>query len=214
MEPGGDGGSRHGLQPGPLQATSCGARLARLVTEVLAPAPTVAVLVLLVAWQSTPTAAEAVRWGALAAIFVSVVPFLYVVRGVRRGGLSDHHVGVRQQRPVPLLVGVASMLVGLVLLVLLDAPRDLIALVAVVAAGLGLSLLVTLVWKLSIHAAVVSGAVTILLFVFGPPLLVVAPLVPLVCWARVAVHDHTPAQTLAGAVLGATVAAVVFSALR
>jgi hypothetical protein len=184
------------------------------VTEVLAPAPTVAVLVLLVAWQSTPTGAEAVRWGALAAIFVSVVPFLYVVRGVRRGGLSDHHVGVRHQRPDPLLVGVASMLVGLVLLVLWDAPRDLIALVAVVAAGLGMSLLVTLVWKLSIHAAVVSGAVTILLFVFGPPLLVVAPLVPLVCWARVAVHDHTPAQTLAGAVLCATVAAVVFSALR
>ena len=214
MEPGGDGGSRHGLQPDPLRATSCGAPLARLVTEVLAPAPTVAVLVLLVAWQSAPTAAEAVRWGALAALFVSVVPFLYVVRGVRRGGLSDHHVGVRQQRPVPLLVGVASMLVGLVLLVLWDAPRDLIALVAVVAAGLGMSLLVTLVWKLSIHAAVVSGAVTILLFVFGPPLLVVAPLVPLVCWARVAVHDHTPAQTLAGAVLGATVAAVVFSALR
>jgi membrane-associated phospholipid phosphatase len=184
------------------------------VTEVLAPAPTVAALVLLVAWQSAPTAAEAVRWGALATLFVSVMPFLYVVRGVRRGGLTDHHVGVRQQRPIPLLVGVTSMLVGLILLVLWGAPRDLVTLVAAVATGLALSLLVTLVWKLSIHALVVSGAVTILLFVFGPLLLVLAPLVPLVCWARVAVHDHTPAQTLAGAVLGATVAAVVFSALR
>jgi membrane-associated phospholipid phosphatase len=191
-----------------------GASLARLVTEVLAPAPTVAVLVLLIAWHSAPTAAEGVRWGALAALFVSVMPFLYVVRGVRRGGLTDHHVGVRQQRLVPLLVGIASMLVGLILLALWGAPRDLVALVAVVAIGLASSLLVTLVWKLSIHAAMVSGAVTILVFVFGPPLLVSAPLVPLVCWARVAVHDHTPAQTLAGAVLGATVAAIVFSVLR
>jgi membrane-associated phospholipid phosphatase len=191
-----------------------GASLARLVTEVLAPAPTVAVLVLLIAWHSAPTAAEGVRWGALAALFVSVMPFLYVVRGVRRGGLTDHHVGVRQQRLVPLLVGIASMLVGLILLALWGAPRDLVALVAVVAIGLASSLLVTLVWKLSIHAAMVSGAVTILVFVFGPPLLVSAPLVPLVCWARVAVHDHTPAQTLAGAVLGATVAAMVFSVLR
>jgi len=188
--------------------------LARFVTEVLAPAPTVAVLVLLIAWHSTPTVAEAVRWGALAALFVSVMPFLYIVRGVRRGGLTDHHVGARQQRPVPLLVGVASMLVGLILLALWGAPRDLIALVAVVTVGLASSLLVTLIWKLSIHAAMVSGAVTILVFVFGPPLLVSAPLVPLVCWARVAVHDHTPAQTLAGTVLGATVAAVVFSVLR
>lgn len=214
MESGGDGDSRPGLQPGPLQAASCGAPFARLVTEVLAPAPTVAVLVLLVAWHSAPTAAEAVRWGTLAALFVSVMPFLYVVRGVRRGGLTDHHVGVRQQRPIPLLVGVASMLVGLILLVRWGAPRDLVALVAVVATGLVTSLLVTLVWKLSIHAVVVSGAVTILALVFGPPLWVLAPLVPLVCWARVAVRDHTPAQTLAGALLGAAVAAGVFSALR
>jgi len=214
MERSGDGDSEHGLQPGPRRATSRETPLARLVTEILAPAPTVAVLVLLVAWHSAPTAAEAVRWGALAALFVSVMPFLYVVRGVRRGGLTDHHVGVRQQRPLPLLVGVASMLVGLMVLVLWGAPPDLVALVAVVAIGLVTSLLVTLVWKLSIHAVVVSGAVTILVFVFGPPLLVLAPLVPLVCWARVAVHDHTAAQTVAGAVLGAGVAAVVFSALR
>jgi hypothetical protein len=193
---------------------SSGSPLARLVTEVLAPAPTVAVLVLLVAWHSTPTVFEALRWGALTALFVSVLPFLYILRGVRRGGLTDHHVGVRQQRTVPLLVGVASMLVGLILLGLWDAPRDLVALVAAAAAGLGVALLVTLVWKLSIHAAVVAGAVAVLVLVYGAPLLLLAPLVPLVCWARIAVRDHTPAQTVAGGVLGATVAAVIFAALR
>ena len=44
-------------------------RLARIVTEVLAPAPTVAVLLLLVAWHSAPSTAEALRWGVLAALF-------------------------------------------------------------------------------------------------------------------------------------------------
>jgi membrane-associated phospholipid phosphatase len=73
---------------------------------------------------------------------------------------------------------------------------------------------VTLVWKISIHTAVVTGALTILVLVFGPPFLALAPLVALVCWARVAVRDHTPLQTVAGVALGATVAAVVFSALR
>jgi hypothetical protein len=189
-------------------------KAARLVTEILAPAPTVAILVLLIAWHSAPTVAEAVSRGALAVLFVSAMPFLYIVRGVRRGGLTDHHVGVRQQRTVPLLVGGASMLVGLIVLAILGAPRDLVALVAAVTVGLASSLLVTLVWKISIHAAVVSGAVTILVLVFGPPALVSAPLVPVVCWARVAVRDHTLAQTLARAVLGATVAAVVVSALR
>ena len=189
-------------------------RLAGLATEILAPAPTLAVLLLIVAWQSAPTAGEAIRWGALAALFASVIPFLYIVRGVRRGRLTDYHVRERQQRPLPLLVGVASVLAGLVLLALWGAPRNLVATVASVAVGLASSLLVTLLWKLSIHAAVVAGAVTILVLVFGPRLLVSAPLVGVICWARVAVGDHTPAQTVAGSVLGATIAAAVFSLLR
>jgi hypothetical protein len=99
-------------------------------------------------------------------------------------------------------------------LVIWGAPRDLIALVAALAIGLAAVLLVTLVWKLSIHAAVVSGAITLLLVVFGPWSLVAAPLVPLVCWARVAVQAHTVPQTVAGAALGATVTLVVFSLLH
>ena len=71
--PGADGDSAAELQTGPDRAMSGGAisgsaPLARLVTEALAPAPTVAVLMLLVAWHSAPSVAEAVRWGALAAL--------------------------------------------------------------------------------------------------------------------------------------------------
>ena len=133
---------------------------------------------------------------------------------MRRRRLSDHHIGVREQRPLPLLVGIASVLVGLALLNAWGAPRDLVALVAAMAVGLATSLLVTLVWKVSVHTAVVAGAVAILVLVFGPTLLALAPLVALVGWARVEVGDHTPAQVVAGAGLGATVAAVVFSLLR
>lgn len=189
-------------------------RLARLVTETLAPAPTVALLLLLVAWHSAPSTADAVRWGVLAALFASIVPFMYIIRGVRRGRLTDHHVRVREQRRLPLLVGVASVVIGLTLLALWGAPRELVALVGSMVVGLASSLLVTLMWKISIHTAVVAGAVTILVLVFGPPLLSLAPLVALVCWARVAVGDHTPAQTMAGVTLGATVAAVCFTLLR
>ncbi len=105
-------------------------------------------------------------------------------------------------------------IVGLVLLALWGAPGELVALVASMVVRLASSLLVTLVWKRSIHIAVVAGAVTILVLVFGPPLLVLAPLVALVCWTRVAVGDRTPAQTMAGVARGATVAAAVFSLLR
>jgi hypothetical protein len=90
-------------------------RLARLATEVLAPAPTVVVLLLLVAWRSTPTPHEALAWGVLAALFAVLIPLAYILREVRRRRLSDRHVRVRAQRPLPLLVGIGSVLVGLAL---------------------------------------------------------------------------------------------------
>jgi membrane-associated phospholipid phosphatase len=121
---------------------------------------------------------------------------------------------VREQRARPLLVGIASVVVGLLLLAALGAPRPLVALVAAMAVGLATSLLVTLAWKISVHTAVNAGAVVILILVFGPMLLLLAPLVALVGWARVEVGDHTPAQVIGGATLGATIAAVVFPLLR
>jgi membrane-associated phospholipid phosphatase len=189
-------------------------RTARLVTEVLAPAPIVAVLPLVVAWHSTPTAALAIAWGVTASLFASVLPFAVILLGVRRGRLTDHHVGVRQQRARPMLLGVASVLAGLELLVVVGAPRELVALVAAMTVGLSVSLLVTLWWKVSVHTAVAAGAATVLALVFGPALLAVWPLVGVIGWSRVQLGDHTPAQVLVGVVLGAGVAATIFPLLR
>jgi membrane-associated phospholipid phosphatase len=188
--------------------------LARLVTEIFAPAPTVALLLLIVAWHSASTPAEALKWGLLAALFASILPFLYIVRGVRRRQFTDHHVAVRAQRPLPLTIGVASVVTGLLLLVVLGAPRELVALVGAMVAGLAVSTLVTLFWKISIHVAVTAGALVILILVFGPAFVALAPLVALVGWARVEIGDHTPTQVVVGTGVGATIAAVVFSMLR
>ncbi|MCL5108047.1 MAG: hypothetical protein M1401_04130 [Chloroflexi bacterium] len=204
------------IHPRPVERAGRGSRrqLARLVTELLAPAPTVAMLLLVVSWHSAAAASEALRWALLSVLFAAALPFLYIVRGVRRKRLTDIHVYRREQRPRVLLIGIGSVLVGFTLLTLLGAPRDLVALVGAMAVGLASSTLVTLFWKVSVHTAVNSGAVTILVLVFGEGLLVVAPLVALVGWARVQVKDHSPAQVVVGAALGAAVAAAVFPLLR
>lgn len=189
-------------------------RLARLVTESLAPAPTAAVLILAVALHSAASPAAALRWAVLAILFGCILPFLYIIRGVRRRELSDHHVRVRLQRPLPILVGLASVLAGLALLAVLGAPRELIAVVVAMAAGLAVSLLITLTWKLSVHTGAVAGTVIILALVFGPALLMLQVFAFLVGWARVELGDHTPAQVIAGGIIGAVVAAVTFTLLR
>lgn len=189
-------------------------RIARVVTEVLAPAPLAAVLLLVVAWRSAPTMAQGAVWGTVAVVFGSLFPMLFVLRGVRRGALTDHHVRIREQRPLPLLVGMACVLAGLGLMVTWRAPRDLLALIAAMLAGLVVSLLVSLFWKMSIHAGVAAGSLVILVLMFGPALLILLPVVALVGWARIQVGDHNPAQVAIGVVVGAAVAAAVFSLLR
>ena len=114
---------------------------------------------------------------------------------------------------MPLLGGVVSVGIAIGLLVLAGAPRDLLALEAAMAVGLGLTLLDPGLENLDSRRRG-RRALVILLLVFGPGALVLVPAVMLVAWARVVVHDHTFAQTVAGAALGACVAAAVFSVLR
>jgi hypothetical protein len=196
--------------PATLPGRSAGRRLARLVTEALAPASFAAVLPMVVAWWSASSLVEAVAWWLVAVVFTTVLPMVFILRGVRRGRLTDHHIGVREQRPVPLLVGMGSVAAGLGLLVAGNAPRDLVVLVGAMVGGLVVSLLVTLIWKISLHTGVAAGSVAVLVLLFGPALLALSPVVGLVGWARVQLGDHTAAQAVAGAGLGAAVAAVVF----
>ena len=74
--------------------------------------------------------------------------------------------------------------------------------------------LVTSAWKISVHQAVSAGAVIMLAQTYGPWALSAYILVAVVGWSRVELRDHTPAQVIAGTLLGTTVAAVVFAALR
>jgi hypothetical protein len=188
-------------------------RLARAVTELLAPANLAVAQLLLVSWHSSPGLA-ALGWGLLTATFCGLIPYGIVIAGVHRRRWTDRHVRVRQQRPVPFLVAIASFLAGLALLVALGAPRQVVALVVAMLTCLAATLVVTLWWKLSLHTAAVSGTVAISVLTFGPPLLLAVPAIALVAWSRIRLGDHTPAQTLASAALGGLVATTVFILLR
>jgi membrane-associated phospholipid phosphatase len=189
-------------------------RVARLVSELLSPPPILAVLALLVAWDSSPTPAMAILWGGIAALSASVLPYALILRGVRQGRLSDKNISLRQQRIRFAAVAIASILTGLAVLAAFDAPAEMVALQASIAAGVACGWVITLWWKLSVHAAIAAGAATVLLLVFGLALLVVWPLVALIAWSRVQVGDHTPAQVLAGIALGIVVNATIFPLLR
>jgi membrane-associated phospholipid phosphatase len=188
--------------------------VARLVGELLSPPPIIVVLALVVAWDSSPTPGMAVVWGGIAAVFAGVLPYALILRGVRRGRLSDKNISLREERIRFGVVAITSILVGLAVLAAFDAPAEVVALLASIAVGVACGWVITLWWKISVHAAIAAGAVAVLMVVFGTALLAAWPLVGVIAWSRVQVGDHTPAQVLAGVALGTVVNATVFPLLR
>ncbi|MFI5932890.1 phosphoesterase PA-phosphatase [Actinoplanes sp. NPDC051494] len=189
-------------------------RLARITTEVLAPAVLVAALMLVVGWHAGDTPGVSRWWGLPGAVFAAGIPLAYILRGVRKGSFTSIHIPEREHRRVPLLFGVASVLVGLTALILLGAPRDVLALLGAGGTGLVIYAVVTHWWKMSIHAGVAAGTAATLTALYGPIMLLTVPLVLLAGWARVRLSAHTTAQVVVGALVGALIAGTVFPALR
>ncbi|MCO8269194.1 phosphoesterase PA-phosphatase [Actinoplanes sp. TRM 88003] len=183
-------------------------KVAQVLTEMFAPGVLVALLLMAVGFHAGSW------WGVGAAVFTAGIPMAYVVRGVRRGRLTSHHIPEREHRRGPLLFGLACAIVGTTALVLLGAPRELLALLAAGITGLVVFAAVTAYWKMSIHAGVAAGTVAVLVAVFGPVALLAVPLVPLIGWSRVVLKAHTPAQVVAGTLVGALIAGTVFPLLR
>ncbi len=185
--------------------------LAQLVTEIGAPAPLTALAVGVMAWHTSPSAAQAAGWTALGGLFTPALPWLHLLREVRSGRVGDRHVATREQRPRILAAALGSMLIGLGALITLGAPRPLTALIIAGAAAIGATLALTLRWKISVHMAAVGGILTVCTMFFGPRVLVLLPLAALVGWARVELGTHSPAQAAAGALTGTLAGGVAFA---
>ena len=184
---------------------------AQRCTYWLEPKNWLIVTVVAIGWYADGRAG--LGWGLLAALFTAVLPTLFITYGVRRGRWSDRTVGARRPRLVVLAFITASVATGLILLLVLGAPRLLTGYLAFMLASVAVLAAITTVWKISIHCAVASCSVAILALSFGPLVLPAYALVALLGWSRVALRDHTVAQAVAGAVLGAGAAVLAYAAL-
>ncbi|UQU63464.1 phosphoesterase PA-phosphatase [Couchioplanes caeruleus] len=187
-------------------------RAAKLITDVLSPGALLSVLLVVVPVHAVG-AWPGLGWGLLAVVFVSVVPLGYIFARVRRRTLTDMHVGVREHRLLPFVVGLVSVVAGLVGLLVGGAPRDLVAVVGVILADAAVLIVVSSFWKISVHAMVAMMTTGILAVVHGRVLWALLPLVALVAWSRVRLTDHTGAQVVAGAAVGLAMV-VVFVLFR
>jgi membrane-associated phospholipid phosphatase len=183
-------------------------RAAVIITELSSPTLLAPALLIAVSIEvQVRDGRQALLWGLLAGVAVGVIPLAFLRLGVRRGRWNDHHVRQQESRPLPLIVAACSVAAGLVLLVLGHAPSRITALVVAMLIGLVAVLLVSVWWKVSIHAAVAAGTAIILSQSFGVTGLAIGIIVAVAAaWSRLAAGDHTLMQVAVGLAIGATAA--------
>ena len=144
---------------------------------------------------------NALRWLAIVALFVTVLPALSIALMVRFAKVSDFHLQNREERFLPLCCTLVSMIIGTVLLHRLGAAREIVwAGVAYITNSIIFSA-ITPIWKISFHSSVATGCVTVLVMLVNPQFGWLFLLIPLISWARVYRKRHTLLQTVVGAVL-------------
>lgn len=186
--------------------------MAQWLTDALEPKNWLLVITLAVGWHAAGW--PGIVWGVIAGIFSGVLPILWIKWGERRKLWGDRHVRRRQDRLLVIPGIMVSVGSGIAVMMVFDAPRELLALVVAMMAALAVFLLITTVWKISFHTAVPAGAVAVAVLAFGWWALAAVPLIVMIGWSRLVLSAHTLAQVVAGAAAGAGIAAAVFTWLR
>jgi membrane-associated phospholipid phosphatase len=185
---------------------------ARTLSDVLSPPLVWAVTALAVAAQGAESTGAALGGAALYGVLVCLAPALYIGYMVWRGHITDIHIRERSQRLRPFLVTMLGALTAFGLLTVLKAPPLLPTLALFSIVQVGVMCAITLVWQISMHTMSIAGAVVIAGGLYGLPVgLALAPLIPAVSAARVRLDRHTPAQVIAGSVVGCALTAAMFA---
>lgn len=188
-------------------------RAARVLTEVLSPAHLVIAITFLSGIAAPGEWWVKISWGLAASLFTGIIPYVVGLRAIAKGRLSSRHLPDRRERIRPMAWTLLSVLVGWGLLIAAHAPESVLAVQAAMVAGAVIALAITSVWKISLHAGVAGSAALCACALFGWWLWPVWLLVLAVGWSRVQLRDHTLAQVVAGSLIGAASAVVVFTVL-
>ena len=134
-------------------------------------------------------------------IFASILPMAITLYWAKKLN-TDKDISNREDRFVPLIVGILSYLVGFAIALTLGVSNFLTVLILCYAVNTFIVLLITYKWKISIHTTGLTGPVAALIMLLGPLGAIVGLLYPVLIWSRFTLKKHTMAQAIAGGVFG------------
>ncbi len=176
---------------------------ARVTSDILSPPVIWGVLAFPVAFRAAESVQQAIVWALTYTVLVCVMPAIYIGLNVWRGHISDIHIPIREQRIRPFVVSLIGTGLAWLVLSWMGAPALLPMFALFSLVQIGVMLLITIWWQISMHTMCITGAVVVTGALYGwVPMLILTPLIPMVGVARLKLHRHTVAEVVAGVVVG------------
>jgi membrane-associated phospholipid phosphatase len=173
--------------------------LAEIVTHIFNPpvvaAPTFLYLILL------ERPANSLMLALIILFFATLLPLTMVVILSRQGIIPDIWASERESRVIPFTGAIISYLLGAAILVAARSPVPITSLMLCYVGNTLVMMLISLRWKISVHASGIAGPLTALVYLLGTIALPLLLLILLVGWARLKLKAHTIAQVATGALL-------------
>ena len=190
---------------------SAGAERASRAISVFTHAPFLSAFMFVLLGITADDPTTVVATIAVSILTATLIPVLVVQHYSVRCGNTDGDVVRREDRARPLIGGVLSYLLGVVLLYAIGAPRICTVMMLSYALSTAVVMLISTRWKISIHATGVMGPAMVLSMVYWPWGLVMFAILPPVMWSRYVRGKHTLLQLVGGAVYGFVATGLVLS---
>jgi hypothetical protein len=172
-------------------------KAAKVVSSLFSPPVVIAAAVMFLG-----VAVNAWKWSLAYLVSVILVPTIYVVWLLKTHRISNFHMYDRMERFKPMIVTIIMTVLAWISFKVLSAPAEITLFAFVGIFQVLLLLVITLFWKISIHATAISGLTVFLVGLFGWSVAYVLLCIPLVAWARIHTKNHTFHQILFGVLAG------------
>ncbi|MEZ4590945.1 MAG: phosphatase PAP2 family protein [Chloroflexota bacterium] len=185
-------------------------KAARIYSNVVSPPVMFAVVGLVFGLYALPNWVGFL-WAVVYGLLVSLAPILVVVYLLKTGRIAELHMSNTRERNIPYISAVFFAAIAYGLIAGFNGPELLRCLALFNVIELTGLAVINHFWLISLHAtgAMATAVLVTLVFGWATGLLVGIPLVGSVCWVRLFLKRHTPAQIVAGLGLGTAVVLVL-----
>jgi membrane-associated phospholipid phosphatase len=178
------------------------------VSALTTPYLTTPLFILLAGLYFVDDPAEILLYGSIAVGFTVVIPLSYAEHLRRAGTVESVHIFEQHARMAPLALTGASSVMGFAVLYLVGAPEGILRLGAILFMLAGALLAATWFLKVSGHVAGWTAGTTVLVVLYGPPMIFLYLVAVPIAWSRLRLEKHTWLEVIVGFAYGITIAGV------